>query len=88
MTSAVYLITGIQAAGKSTVAQALAERLPRSAHVRGDVFRRFVRPRRDVRRTERRSHAAVAVTPPPGGRDGRRIRRRGIHGGGPGRRPG
>ncbi len=42
MTSAVYLVTGIQAAGKSTVAQALAERLPRSAHVRGDVFRRFV----------------------------------------------
>ncbi|MGV9680439.1 AAA family ATPase [Nocardia sp. NPDC003482] len=39
---AVYLITGIQAAGKSTVAQALAERLPRSAHVRGDAFRRFV----------------------------------------------
>ncbi|MBF6332678.1 AAA family ATPase [Nocardia transvalensis] len=38
----VYLITGIQAAGKSTVAQALAERLPRSAHVRGDMFRRFV----------------------------------------------
>ncbi len=37
-----YLITGIQAAGKSTVAQALARRLPRSAHVRGDVFRRFV----------------------------------------------
>lgn len=41
-TPAVYLITGIQASGKSTVAQALAERLPRSAHVRGDVFRRFV----------------------------------------------
>ncbi|MBA8954500.1 AAA family ATPase [Actinomadura namibiensis] len=40
--SAVYLITGVQAAGKSTVAQALAERLPRSAHVRGDAFRRFV----------------------------------------------
>ncbi|WP_153338574.1 AAA family ATPase [Nocardia aurantia] len=38
----VYLITGIQASGKSTVAQALAERLPRSVHVRGDVFRRFV----------------------------------------------
>jgi chloramphenicol 3-O-phosphotransferase len=36
------LITGIQAAGKSTVAQLLAERLPRSAHVRGDVFRRMV----------------------------------------------
>ena len=37
---AVVLITGIQAAGKSTVAQELAERLPRSVHVRGDVFRR------------------------------------------------
>ncbi|GAA4982787.1 chloramphenicol 3-O-phosphotransferase [Nonomuraea thailandensis] len=36
------LITGISAAGKSTVAQALAERLPRSAHVRGDTFRRMV----------------------------------------------
>ncbi|WP_067702646.1 AAA family ATPase [Nocardia jejuensis] len=42
MTGAVYLITGIQAAGKSTVAQALAERLPRSVHIRGDAFRRFV----------------------------------------------
>ena len=30
------------AAGKSTVAQALAERLPKSAHVRGDVFRRMI----------------------------------------------
>lgn len=38
----VVLITGIQAAGKSTVAQALAERLPRSVHLRGDVFRRFI----------------------------------------------
>ncbi|MDF2710408.1 MAG: family ATPase [Nonomuraea muscovyensis] len=38
----VFLITGIMAAGKSTVAQALAERLPRSAHVRGDAFRRMI----------------------------------------------
>lgn len=36
------LITGIQAAGKSTVAQLLAERLPRSVHVRGDMFRRMI----------------------------------------------
>ncbi|WP_188188720.1 AAA family ATPase [Nonomuraea sp. SYSU D8015] len=36
------LITGISASGKSTVAQALAERLPRAAHVRGDAFRRMV----------------------------------------------
>jgi uridine kinase len=35
---AIILITGVQAAGKSTVAQSLAERLPRSVHVRGDVF--------------------------------------------------
>ncbi|MFG3437938.1 AAA family ATPase [Nonomuraea sp. NPDC047897] len=39
---AVFLVTGIMAAGKSTVAQALAERLPRSAHVRGDAFRRMI----------------------------------------------
>src|SRR6266545_2429876 len=39
---AVVVITGIQAAGKSTTAQALAERLPRSVHVRGDVFRLVV----------------------------------------------
>ena len=38
----IILITGIMAAGKSTVAQALAERLPRSVHVRGDQFRRFI----------------------------------------------
>lgn len=38
----IVLITGVMAAGKSTVAQALAERLPRAAHVRGDVFRRMI----------------------------------------------
>jgi predicted kinase len=36
------LITGIMAAGKSTVAQALAERLPKSVHLRGDLFRRMI----------------------------------------------
>ncbi|MFC4372730.1 AAA family ATPase [Nocardia halotolerans] len=39
---AIVVITGIQAAGKSTIAQLLAERLPRSVHVRGDLFRRMV----------------------------------------------
>ncbi|GGW77484.1 AAA family ATPase [Streptomyces lomondensis] len=38
----VVLLTGVMAAGKSTVAQALAETLPRAAHVRGDVFRRMI----------------------------------------------
>jgi chloramphenicol 3-O-phosphotransferase len=38
----IILVTGIQAAGKSTIAQALAERLERSVHVRGDLFRRMV----------------------------------------------
>lgn len=38
----ILMITGAMAAGKSTVAQALAERLPRAAHVRGDVFRRMI----------------------------------------------
>ena len=38
----VYLITGVMASGKSTVAQRLAERLPRAVHLRGDVFRRMI----------------------------------------------
>ncbi|MEU5109201.1 MULTISPECIES: AAA family ATPase [unclassified Streptomyces] len=38
----IYLITGIPAAGKSTIAQLLAERLPRSVHVREDLFRLMV----------------------------------------------
>lgn len=41
-TGGIVVITGIMAAGKSTVAQALAGRLPRSVHLRGDVFRRMI----------------------------------------------
>lgn len=37
-----FVITGIMAAGKSTVAQALAERFDRAVHLRGDMFRRSV----------------------------------------------
>lgn len=40
--SGVIVITGAMAAGKSTVAEALARRLPRAAHVRGDLFRRMI----------------------------------------------
>ncbi|MGH3984613.1 MAG: adenylyl-sulfate kinase [Pseudonocardiaceae bacterium] len=36
---AIIVITGLMASGKSTVAQALAQRLPLAAHVRGDAFR-------------------------------------------------
>src|SRR4051794_19528143 len=38
----VVLITGISAAGKSTVAELLAQRFERGVHVKGDVFRRMV----------------------------------------------
>jgi predicted kinase len=38
----IILITGPMAAGKSTVAQAVAERLPQSVHLRGDLFRRMI----------------------------------------------
>lgn len=37
-----FIITGAMAAGKSTVAQLLAERLPKSVHLRGDLFRRMI----------------------------------------------
>ncbi|MEU6393009.1 AAA family ATPase [Streptomyces sp. NPDC046939] len=40
--SAVVLVTGVMASGKSTVAQLLAERLARSVHLRGDSFRRMI----------------------------------------------
>jgi len=47
---AIYLITGIMASGKSTVAQLLAARFPRSVHLRGDLFRRMiVNDRQEVR---------------------------------------
>ena len=36
------LVTGVMASGKSTVAQLLAERFERSAHLRGDRFRRMI----------------------------------------------
>jgi cytidylate kinase len=35
-------VTGIPAAGKSTVAELLAQRFTRGVHVKGDVFRRMV----------------------------------------------
>lgn len=40
--ASITLITGVMAAGKSTVSQALAERMPNSVHVRGDLFRRMI----------------------------------------------
>ncbi|MCY8911708.1 AAA family ATPase [Bacillus atrophaeus] len=40
--NAIYLITGVMAAGKSTIAQLLSERLEKSVHVRGDVFRKMI----------------------------------------------
>lgn len=49
----VVVITGAMAAGKSTVAELLAERLPRSVHVRGDSFRRMI------------VNGQVAMTPQP-----------------------
>ncbi|MFL5803283.1 MAG: AAA family ATPase [Roseiflexaceae bacterium] len=42
ITPRIIIITGNMAAGKSSVAQALAERLPKSVHLRGDIFRRMI----------------------------------------------
>lgn len=40
--SGIYIITGVMASGKSTVAELLAQRLDRSVHLRGDLFRRMI----------------------------------------------
>jgi len=41
-TAGVIVVSGIMAAGKSTVAQLLAERFEYGVHLRGDVFRRMI----------------------------------------------
>lgn len=58
-----FLITGISAAGKSTIGQALAERFPRSVHLRGDVFRRMiVRGQAEMNSAELSSEATTQLT--------------------------
>ncbi len=42
MQDTIIVITGVMAAGKSTVAEALAHRFPKAVHLRGDAFRRFI----------------------------------------------
>ncbi len=37
-----FVITGVMASGKSTVAELLARRFERGVHVRGDVFRKMI----------------------------------------------
>lgn len=38
----IYIITGVMASGKSTVAELLARRFARGVHLRGDSFRRMI----------------------------------------------
>ena len=57
----VFLVTGIPAAGKSTVADGLARRFARSVHVRGDEFRRMVVSGRVVALSEPQDADARAV---------------------------
>lgn len=42
-----FVITGVMAAGKTTVAELLAQRFERSVHLRGDVFRTMIVRGRD-----------------------------------------
>jgi chloramphenicol 3-O-phosphotransferase len=39
---AIYLITGVMASGKSTVAEMLASKMEKGVHLRGDVFRKMI----------------------------------------------
>lgn len=38
----IYLITGLMASGKSTVAELLARRLSKAVHLHGDAFRKMI----------------------------------------------
>lgn len=42
-----FVVTGVMAAGKSTVAELLARRFERGVHVRGDLFRKMIVRGRD-----------------------------------------
>lgn len=42
MDKAIYVITGVMASGKSTVAETLAGSLDKCVHLRGDVFRKMI----------------------------------------------
>ena len=42
-----FVITGVMAAGKSTVAELLVQHFARSVHVRGDIFRKMIVRGRD-----------------------------------------
>ena len=42
-----FVITGVMAAGKSTVAELLAQQFERGVHLRGDLFRRMIVTGRD-----------------------------------------
>ena len=76
---AIYVISGIMAAGKSSVAQALAERLPRSVHVRGDVFPSVHRQRARRDDARRRARRRARATPAPS--RARRAGRPAVHSG-------
>lgn len=66
-----FVITGVMAAGKSTVAERLAKSFARGVHVRGDVFRKMIVSGRDpitpalgdeaLRQLDLRQHLAVSV---------------------------
>lgn len=42
MEKTIYIITGIMAAGKSTIAELLSKKLEKSVHLRGDIFRKMI----------------------------------------------
>ena len=42
MENGIYIITGVMAAGKSTVAEILANNIDKSVHLRGDIFRKMI----------------------------------------------
>lgn len=42
MQKGIYVITGVMASGKSTVAEALSKKLEKSVHIHGDTFRKMI----------------------------------------------
>lgn len=54
----IYIVTGIMASGKSTIAQMLSEQFEKSVHVRGDIFRKMI-VKGNIKMTPEHSQSAV-----------------------------
>ncbi|MGI6358652.1 MAG: hypothetical protein ACOX2K_08190 [Bacillota bacterium] len=65
-TPAIFIVTGIMATGKSTVAELLTRQFSRGVHLRGDVFRCVIDTGREEMLPQATAEAERTSRCPPG----------------------